>query len=92
MPDLTLRLDAPLKIVPHRSGDRAEVLSQASGPAESLCPAEPVHAEAQRRLGPMKTKIKHQTAKPAQPTGVQKTKNQARHRAKKLRKGGSMEM
>ena len=58
MPDLTLRLDAPLKIVPQLSGDLAEILSQASGPAESPCPAEPFECEAQRRFGPIKTKAR----------------------------------
>jgi hypothetical protein len=56
MPNLTIRLDARLKAVPQLSGDLAQIRSQASGPAESPCPAEPVHAEAERRSGPMGTK------------------------------------
>jgi hypothetical protein len=35
MPGLTLRLDVRLKAVPERSGELAEILSQASGPAVS---------------------------------------------------------
>jgi hypothetical protein len=53
MPNVTIRLDPWLKAGRRLSGDLAEILSQASGPAESPRPAERVHAEAQRRSGPM---------------------------------------
>jgi hypothetical protein len=55
-PNLMIGLEWRLKAVPQRSGDLPEILSEASGPAESLRPAEAAHAEAQPRLGPMRAK------------------------------------
>ena len=46
MPDLTLRLDVRLKAVAQLSGHLAEIVSQASGPAESPRPTEPFQCEA----------------------------------------------
>ena len=58
VPNLTRRLVARLRASPRLAGDLAEIMSQASGPAESRRPAKRVQTQASGRSGRTKTKTK----------------------------------